>query len=90
MVELASDLLPSLTPPPGYNRVDAAAGSVLNSREEERRRMEEDELREAKAKEKAKLLEEKMVSKIIYTRSHINFKLDWLSSSYYPSDPNLP
>lgn len=61
-MELASDLLPSLTPPPGYSRSGADTGPVLNSREEERRRMEEDELREAKAKEKAKLLEEKMVS----------------------------
>ena len=60
MIELASDLLPSLTPPPGYNRSDAA--SVLNSREEERRRLEEDELREAREKEKARILEEKMVS----------------------------
>lgn len=58
MVELASDLLPSVTPP--YSRSDI--GPVLSSREEERRRMEEEELREAKAKEKAKLLEEKMVS----------------------------
>ena len=62
LVELASDLLPSLTPPPGYHRSDVATGSALNSREEERRRMEEDELREAKKKEKAKILEEKMVS----------------------------
>ena len=62
LIELASDLLPSLTPPPGYNRFDAATSSVLNSREEERRRMEEDELREAKQKVKAKILEEKMVS----------------------------
>lgn len=64
MVELASDLLPSLTPPPGYNRSDVATDSALNSREEERRRMEEEELREAKMKEKAKILEEKMVSLI--------------------------
>lgn len=63
MVELANDLLPSLTPPPGYNRSDVANESVLNSREEERRRLEEDELKEAKEKQKAKILEEKMVIK---------------------------
>lgn len=61
-MEFASDLLPSLTPPPGYSRSDTAFGPALNSREEERRRIEEDELREAKEKEKAKLLEIKMVS----------------------------
>ena len=60
MIELASNLLPSLTPPPGYNRSDV--GMVLTSREEERLMLEEDELREAKAKEKAKILAEKMVS----------------------------
>ena len=62
LVELAGDLLPSLTPPPGYSRSDVVASTALNSREEEQRRLEEDELREAKQKEKARILEEKMVS----------------------------
>ena len=61
LVELAGDLLPSLTPPPGYSRSEVAASTALNCREEEQRRLEEDELKEAKQKEKAKILEEKMV-----------------------------
>jgi len=61
---LATDLLPSLAlPPEEVHPVESAVS--LTSREEERRRLEEDELREAREKERARILEEKRVLSLV-------------------------
>ncbi|XP_065907469.1 golgin subfamily A member 6-like protein 22 isoform X2 [Dysidea avara] len=56
LIQLATDLLPSLSLPPEVHLESAVS---LTSREEERRRLQEDELREAREKERARILEEK-------------------------------
>lgn len=57
---MATDLLPTLVLSPEAHSVESVVS--LTSREEERRRLEEEELREAREKERARILEEKRVS----------------------------